>query len=170
MLRITPQAVRRILHRHHYYVNSHYISNLIVIRNSTNQPHPYTDTLIIFCDELLKSTWHRYNVSMPPINYQIIKEGQYINAFKLEKLGNQDALIQDNPITMISIDISHPEQTDLFNLAIFNPKHCQSEDNPHSVIHFQNIDEYREFFAYCNVASRFNAGIFSLTLFNLSEI
>jgi len=167
---ITKQSVQKALHRNHFFVNSHYISNIIVIRNNQCVPILFPDTLIIFCNEPLSCTWHRYNVSLQPINNCIIKEGQYINAFKFGKLKNQDVFIQNNPITLVNSNDSNLEYTRYSNLIIAKPTLSKNIDSHHPIVLFENAGECSEFFSYCKVATSFNTDIFSLTIINQSQL
>lgn len=167
---ISKQAVRKALHRNNYFVNSHYISNIIVLRNNQDVPTLFPDTLIIFCDEPLSTSWLRYKVSLPPINNCFIKDGQYINALKFGKLKNQDVFIQNNPITLVDINNSHLEFSGLSNLIISKPTLSKKIDSHFPIVLFENSGECSEFFSYCKVATSFNTGIFSLTIINQSQL
>jgi len=170
MQQITKQSVQKALHRNHFFVNSHYISNIIVIRNNQSDQTLFPSTLIIFCNEPLSCTWHRYNVALQPINNCIIKEGQYINAFKFGKLKNQDAFIQVNPITLVNSNDSNLKYTCYSNLIIAKPTLSKNVESYTPIILFENAGESSEFFSYCKVATTFNNGIFSLTIINQSQL
>ena len=185
MKRITPKDISRVLRKHHYIPNSHYLSNIVIIRNNHPVQYQFNDLLYIICDEVLRpSTYYRYNVTASPALFKlstlntlrnhIIKEGQYINALHLVQPSvRQKRLDQIEPITLFNTQNPADERTDLFNISIlpntsshdpFKPK----DWNPANII-FEDPSEYRQFISFCQVAARYNTNRFTLTILNLAE-
>jgi hypothetical protein len=168
--------------------------NIVGVRNQDSTPNAFDDKMHVFWKFENKWTHKTYQVTTDPGTYYlnnpmnvdgtaIMKEGQYLNAYKFGKHRQKyTALVQAQPVTVIrdfDRDSEHDfdsglEQTGFFYIHIhhasYSGKSSRVDKWSAGCQVFADIKEYDEFINLCRIAQSNWGDTFTYTLINSGNL
>jgi hypothetical protein len=171
-----------------------YNLNIIGVRNLNRKPNSFDDWIVVMWKYKGQWTFKSYQATTDPGLYYlwhpsspsgtaILKEGQYLNSFKLGlHKSKYKALVQSKPLTVIRdynrdsfLDYSSgKEETGMFGINIHSAKTSGTTMNVNQWSAgcqvFENSENYNEFISICTKAEKFCENSFSYTLLNHTDL